>query len=162
MLFRSPADHAQRSTPLPSKTPSAGTAKEASPVRTTVAKPEDKPKSVEIIPKFFFPHGQITPASTVETLINKQLRQAKDELFLPKQDKLYLEDFGKLAQVPFDRATRFHTASLSLSRCQIVDLSVYWKSPLFRSCAQDALGTKTPITPSTTVTYAQFESFWRK
>jgi hypothetical protein len=35
----------------------------------------------------------------MDTLLQKQLRQVKEELFLPKYDKLHLEDFGKLAQV---------------------------------------------------------------
>ena len=62
----------------------------------TVIKTEDKPKIAEIIPKFYFPTGQNAPNDTV---IAKQLRQAKEELFLPKHDALHLEDFGKLAQV---------------------------------------------------------------
>jgi hypothetical protein len=64
----------------------------------TVTKSEDKPKKVEIIPKFYFPSGQ-NPANDVQ--IARQLRQVKDELFIPKHDKLHLEDFGKLAQVSF-------------------------------------------------------------
>ncbi len=56
-------------------------------------------KSVETIPKFYFPNGQIITTLTLDTLLNKQLRQVKEELFLPKNDKLHLEDFGRLAQV---------------------------------------------------------------
>ena len=62
----------------------------------TAVKLDEKPKKAEIIPKFYFPNGQL---STNDTLIAKQLKQAKEEFFLPKQDKLHLEDFGKLAQV---------------------------------------------------------------
>jgi hypothetical protein len=63
---------------------------------STIVKSEEKQKTVEIIPKFFFPNGQNT---TNDTPLIKQLRKVKEELFLPKQDKLHLEDFGKLSQV---------------------------------------------------------------
>jgi hypothetical protein len=85
-----------RSTSTPSKTP---TIKETSPIPITVVKSEETSTPFENIPKFYFPHGQIPTASTIDTLLNKQLRQVKEELFLPKHDKLYLEDFGKLSQV---------------------------------------------------------------
>ncbi len=70
-------------------------------------KSEEKQKPAESIPKFYFPNGQNTP-STNETELSKQLRQVKEELFLPKQDKLHLEDFGKLAQVQ-RRSSLFHS-----------------------------------------------------
>ena len=96
----------------------------------------------------------------MDTAVNKQLRQAKDELFLPKHDKVHLEEFGKLAQVGFEEFIPSHPLfSLCL---QLVDLSLYWKSPLFRACVHDSQGPKTTITPNTSVTYSQFESFWRK
>lgn len=63
-----------------------------------MAKPEEKAKKTEIVPKFYFPNGQV---STNDVLLAKQLKQAKEEFFLPKNDKLRLEDFGKLAQVLF-------------------------------------------------------------
>jgi hypothetical protein len=91
-----PSDNIIRPTSTPSKTT---TIKETSPIPTTVIKPEETSKSVETIPKFYFPNGQLTPTSSVDTLLNKQLRQVKKELFLPKHDKLHLEDFGRLAQV---------------------------------------------------------------
>ncbi|UJR21734.1 hypothetical protein I4U23_024809 [Adineta vaga] len=103
---------------------------------------ETKPKPVEAIPKFYFPNGKLTPASTTETILSKHLRQAKEELFVPKHDKLHLEDFGKLAQ--------------------LIGLSLYWKAPLFRSCVYECLGGKAVITASTTINYTQFESFWTK
>ncbi|CAF1405210.1 unnamed protein product [Rotaria sordida] len=144
-----PTDNIQRQTSIPSKTtpqppPSTTTTtvKEISPIPTTVIKPEETSKSVDTIPKFYFPNGQITMTSTTDTLLNKQLRHVKEELFLPKHDKLHLEDFGKLAQ--------------------LIDLSLYWKTPLFRACVQDSLGSKTTITSNTTVTYSQFESLWKK
>ncbi|CAF1048982.1 unnamed protein product [Rotaria sordida] len=144
-----PTDNNQRQTSIPSKTtpqppPSTTTTtvKEISPIPTTVIKPEETSKSVDTIPKFYFPNGQITMTSTTDTLLNKQLRHVKEELFLPKHDKLHLEDFGKLAQ--------------------LIDLSLYWKTPLFRACVQDSLGSKTTITSNTTVTYSQFESLWKK
>jgi hypothetical protein len=61
-----------------------------------MVKSEEKQKTVEIVPKFYFPNGQNI---INDTQMIKQLRQVKEELFLPKQDKLHLEDFGKLAQV---------------------------------------------------------------
>ncbi|CAF1341647.1 unnamed protein product [Adineta steineri] len=137
-----PTDNTIRPAFTPTKpTPSI---KEASPVPITVIKSNEIPKPAEDIPKFYFPNGQTTttPTSTVDTLLNKQLRQAKEELFQPKHDKVYLEDFGKLAQ--------------------LIDLSLYWKAPLFRACVYDALGSKTTITPNTTVAYSQFEVFWKK
>ncbi|CAF0720392.1 unnamed protein product [Adineta ricciae] len=103
---------------------------------------ESKPKPVEPIPKFYFPNGKVTTTSTNETVLMKHLRQAKDELFTPKHDKLHLEDFGKLAQ--------------------IIGLSLYWKAPLFRSCVYENLGAKASITATTTINYIQFESFWTK
>ncbi|CAF2737173.1 unnamed protein product [Rotaria sp. Silwood2] len=143
-------DNAQRQTSIPSKatptppppsTTTTATVKDILPMPTTVIKPEETSKPIETIPKFYFPHGPTTTISAIDTLINKQLRQAKEELFIPKHDKLYLEDFGKLAQ--------------------LVDLSLYWKTPLFRACVQESLGPKTTITSNTTVTYSQFESFWK-
>ncbi|CAF0749431.1 unnamed protein product [Adineta ricciae] len=116
--------------------------KETSPIPTSVIQPEGTPKSVVDIPKFYFPNGKTTTPSSIESLINKQLNQANEDLFQPKHDKLHLEDFGKLAQ--------------------LIDLSLYWKAPLFRACVQDSLGSKTTITPTTTVSYSQFDSFWKK
>ncbi|CAF4502304.1 unnamed protein product [Rotaria sp. Silwood1] len=142
-----PNENAQRQTSIPSKTTptpttTTTTVKEVAPIPETVSKPEETSKPVETIPKFHFPNGQITTTTAIDTLINKQLHQVKEELFIPKHDKLHLEDFGKLAQ--------------------LVDLSLYWKTPLFRACVQDALGQKTTITSNTTVSYSQFESFWKK
>ncbi|CAF0830200.1 unnamed protein product [Rotaria sp. Silwood1] len=142
-----PNENAQRQTSIPSKTTptpttTTTTVKEVAPIPATVSKPEETSKPVETIPKFHFPNGQITTTTAIDTLINKQLHQVKEELFIPKHDKLHLEDFGKLAQ--------------------LVDLSLYWKTPLFRACVQDALGQKTTITSNTTVSYSQFESFWKK
>jgi len=65
----------------------------------STVKSQEKPKTVEIIPKFYFPNGQNSATSTNDTQLIKQLRQVKEELFLTKNDKLHIEDFGKLAQV---------------------------------------------------------------
>jgi len=65
-------------------------------------KSQEKSKTIEIIPKFYFPNGQNTATSTNDTQLIKQLRQVKEEIFLPKNDKLHLEDFGKLTQVEND------------------------------------------------------------
>ncbi|CAF1172308.1 unnamed protein product [Adineta steineri] len=108
----------------------------------TVIKQEQKQKIAENIPKFYFPNGKLTATSTNETILVKQLRQVKEELFLPKHDKLHLEDFGKLAQ--------------------LTGLSLYWKAPLFRACVHDCLGPKVTITSTTTINYSQYESFWTK
>jgi hypothetical protein len=87
------------------KTPISPTEKVIQPIVTTpvvqkstptIIKSEDKQKKAETIPKFYFPNGQNTPN---DTQIARQLRQVKEELFIPKHDKLHLEDFGKLAQV---------------------------------------------------------------
>ena len=98
-------DNHTRSSITPTKTTPV---KETSPIPTIVHEPEQQQqqqqpqqpsKTIEPIPKFYFPNGLINSTSTMETLVTKQLRQAKEELFVPKQDKLYLEDFGRLAQV---------------------------------------------------------------
>lgn len=92
-----PIEHAIRSTITPSKTTPV---KETSPPAPAITpKTEETPKSIASIPKFYFPHGQIPTASSTDVLLGKQLRQAKEELFVPKHDKLHLEDFGRLAQV---------------------------------------------------------------
>ncbi|CAF4781423.1 unnamed protein product, partial [Rotaria magnacalcarata] len=62
----------------------------------------------------YFPNGQISTPSAIDILLTRQLRQVKEDLFVPKHDKLHLVDFGKLAQ--------------------LLDLSLYWKTPLFRAC----------------------------
>ena len=67
-------------------------------ITPTAVKSEEKSKKAELIPKFHFPNGQV---STNDVLLAKQLKQAKEEFFVPKNDKLRLEDFGKLAQVLF-------------------------------------------------------------
>ena len=77
-------------------TPSTTLTSQPTPINVRI---ESTPKPVEPIPKFYFPNGKVTVTSTNETVIMKHLRQAKDELFIPKHDKLHLEDFGKLAQV---------------------------------------------------------------
>ncbi|CAF1082393.1 unnamed protein product [Rotaria sordida] len=107
-----------------------------------IVKIKEKQKPVAIIPRFYFSDEHIAISSTNDTIFIKQLRKVQDELFIPKQDKLHAEDFGKLAQ--------------------LLDLSLYWKAPLFRVCVQDALGSQTTITSNTTITYSQFESFWKK
>ncbi|CAF4065285.1 unnamed protein product, partial [Rotaria magnacalcarata] len=131
---------------IPAKTPSEQIARPTLvPSKTTTqtaGKVEERQNSVEIIPKFYFPDEQLAAVSTRDALISTQLRKAKDELFTTKNDKLRSEDFGKLAQ--------------------LIDLSLYWKAPLFRACVLDALGSKATITPNTTLAYAQFESFWKK
>ncbi|CAF3378171.1 unnamed protein product [Rotaria socialis] len=131
---------------IPAKTPTEQIAQPTlAPPKTTTqtaVKVEEGQNSVDIIPKFYFPDEQLAAVSTRDALISTQLRKAKDELFTTKNDKLRSEDFGKLAQ--------------------LIDLSLYWKAPLFRACALDALGSKATITPNTTVSYAQFESFWKK
>ncbi|UJR27679.1 hypothetical protein I4U23_008958 [Adineta vaga] len=128
--------------PILTPTKSVPPVKESSPISTSIIKPDETPKSVVDIPKFYFPNGPTTTVSSIDALLNTQLRQIKEEIFLPKQDKLQLEDFGRLAQ--------------------LIDLSLYWKSPLFRACIQDSLGSKSTITPTTTVSYSQFETFWKK
>lgn len=45
---------------------------------------------------------------------------------------------------------------------QLLDLSLYWKAPLFRACVIDQCGSKTNITSNTTVNYSQLEAFWKK
>ena len=81
--------------------------------KTTAVKSEEASKLVETIPKFYFPSGHTT--STIEALINKQLRQAKEELFLPKHDRLYLEDCGRLAQVLLQKSIVFFGTQSNLS-----------------------------------------------
>lgn len=66
---------------------------------------EEKPKTKELIPKFYFPQGQNQNLSDNESLLNKQLKQVKEEVFTPKQEKLRLEDFGKVAQVNTSNCT---------------------------------------------------------
>ncbi|CAM2712697.1 unnamed protein product [Rotaria socialis] len=133
-----PTDNLQRQ---PSKTATTPV-KEVSPIPISVVKSEEKSETVEPIPKFYFPNGQISTPSAIDILLTRQLRQVKEDLFVPKHDKLHLEDFGKLAQ--------------------LLDLSLYWKTPLFRACVHDTLGPKVNITSHTTVSYLQFESFWKK
>jgi hypothetical protein len=102
---REPVDNLESPTVVTkTKTPISPTEQVVRPILTTPVvqkkiKSEEKPKPIEIVPKFYFPNGQNTPTSTNDTTLIKQLRQVKEELFLPKQDKLFLEDFGKLSQV---------------------------------------------------------------
>ncbi|CAF5103608.1 unnamed protein product, partial [Rotaria magnacalcarata] len=133
-----PTDNLQRQ---PSKTATTPV-KEVSPVPISAVKSEEKSETVEPIPKFYFPNGQISTPSAIDILLTRQLRQVKEDLFVPKHDKLHLVDFGKLAQ--------------------LLDLSLYWKTPLFRACVHDTLGPKVNITSHTNVSYLQFESFWKK
>ncbi|CAF3267289.1 unnamed protein product [Rotaria sp. Silwood2] len=126
----------------PKLTPSKTTTSIVQQTTSITVKIEEKQKSVETIPKFYFSDEYNASVSTRDALLTKQLRKVQDELFVPKHDKLHLEDFGKVAQ--------------------LVDLTLYWKAPLFRACVQDALGSQVTITSDTTVTYSQFESFWKK
>jgi hypothetical protein len=77
----------------PSSTPAA-----AVPTTSTWATIKSE-KNVEVISKFYFPDELIAKTSSNDAIILKQLKQAKEELFIPKNDKLCLEDFGKLGQV---------------------------------------------------------------
>jgi len=108
--------------------------------KKSTAQIEQKTQSKEeIIPKFYFPNGLNLASSTNDIQLAKQLKQVKDEVFVPKQDKLRLEDFGKVAQ--------------------LIGLSLYWKSILFRACLQDSKGS---YTANSTISYSQFETFWKK
>jgi hypothetical protein len=98
-ITSSPSDVNLRAASTPSKVASSISNKELQFTPTTSIKSEEKSNVVQSIPRFFFPTGQLTSASTTDATINKQLRQVKEELFVPKNDKLYLEDFGKVAQV---------------------------------------------------------------
>ena len=57
------------STPTHPSTP----IKETSPIPTIVTKPNETLKTVETIPKFYFPSGELTSPTAIETLVNKTI-----------------------------------------------------------------------------------------
>ncbi|CAF4017129.1 unnamed protein product, partial [Rotaria sp. Silwood1] len=135
----SPNEQITRPTLTPSKTTTTPIVQQTPSITVKV---EEKNKPVAIIPRFYFSDEHKASLSARDTILTRQLRKVQDELFIPKNDKLRSEDFGKLAQ--------------------LIDLTLYWKAPLFHACVQDAFGTQTTITPDTTINYSQFETFWRK
>ncbi|CAF0908436.1 unnamed protein product [Didymodactylos carnosus] len=101
---------------------------------------QDLNRKTTVIPRFYFPNGSNAESNSSD-VITKQLKKVKEELFQKKNDKLYSEDFGAVAQS--------------------VGLSLYWKAPLFRACMQDVTSATKAIT-SNHITYQQFETFWKK
>ena len=67
------------------------------------ARIEEKPTATGIIPRFYFSDNQIAADSKSDADVSRQLRKVHEELFLPKHNRLNLDDFGQLAQVALNR-----------------------------------------------------------